>query len=188
MAERKSAMSARQNVDEMSVTIEFADGRELTVACANLNPECARIAPLHGLEQKLRDAGALGMVTEPNGRVRPATVDEKFAAVQEVAQRLNAGGPWNAPGRAETGGLLYAAMVRALKTDEFCPNPASFADWLAEQAAAHDVTVAEFKKSLQADSDIQAAANEIRIERDMARGVRTSPKIDTKSILAGLKK
>ena len=83
---KRAAMSV--DIFNTTVTVTFSNGRELAVDVSTLTPEMQQQAMLHGIKQKLVDAGALSRNTETG---KPASVDDKYAAVLEVHGRLLAG-------------------------------------------------------------------------------------------------
>ena len=70
-------------------------------------------AMIHGFVQKISDKAALGRDPDTG---RSASPEDKFAAMKAMADRLAAGGEWNARREAgagaPTGGLLVAALCR----------------------------------------------------------------------------
>jgi hypothetical protein len=103
------------------LNIRFANGKTINMHVSELSEEIRGQAMLHGLKQKLVDAAAISRNTDTG---RSASIDDKFDAVNEVADRLLAG-QWNksrATGEAKAaGGLLFKALCRmyATKTPEF---------------------------------------------------------------------
>lgn len=103
------------------LTLAFSNGETLTLRAGELSPDIQQQAKLHGLKQKLVDAAAISRNPDTG---RSATVEDKFAAVKEVYDRLLSG-QWNkvregGPGGGN-GGLLFAALVRLYngrKTEE----------------------------------------------------------------------
>jgi len=97
--------------DNGALTLTFADGQQLTIAPSELSAEIRQQALLHGLKQKLVDAAAIPCDTTTG---KPATIEQKFAAVKAVHDRLLAG-EWNqraAGGAGGSKGLLQAALER----------------------------------------------------------------------------
>lgn len=95
----------------MVVTLDFANGKRVTVQTDELSPEIIAQAVAHGLKQKLGDAAAISRDTATG---KPASIEVKFDAVAEIAQRL-AAGEWNKRregGTGATGGLLKQALLR----------------------------------------------------------------------------
>jgi len=109
---RKTAISA--DVYQSTLTLTFADGRDIAIDLNSLSESIKQQAMLHGLKQKLVDAAALSRNPETG---RSATLDDKFAAVKEVADRItSADGTWNKERKsgdaAENGGNL---LLRAIQ-------------------------------------------------------------------------
>ena len=111
MTTRTPAISVAQDAYGRTL-FTFADGRELKVDVDSLDPSIQREAMIHGIKQKLLDAGAIARNTETG---RSATVDDKYEAVAEVHARITGPSPtWN-KGRSGGDGastLLVQALVR----------------------------------------------------------------------------
>lgn len=91
MVTKRNAMSV--DIFGTTVTVTFSNGKDLAIDTATLTPEIQRMAMLHGIKQKLVDAGAIARNTE-NGL--SASIDDKYAAVAEVHARLTCSEPtWN---------------------------------------------------------------------------------------------
>jgi hypothetical protein len=109
----QAAVSAVMGENRMELV--FADGRKLTLVGAALSPAIANAAMWHGLKQKLVDAAAISRDPLTG---KPATIDTKYRAVEEVFDRLTSEIPsWNkvrgeGTGSTGSGGLLYRALVR----------------------------------------------------------------------------
>jgi len=139
--------------DELTgLTITFRHGEQLTIDVSALSADIQRQALLHGLKQKLVDAAAISRNPETG---RTATIEDKFAAVKEVYDRLLAG-EWNKrrEGGGTTGGLLLQALVR-LYPEKDVDTLRAYVDKLSrsEQAA------------LRANSRIAPVIAEIQAER-----------------------
>ena len=115
MATKQSTITTTATIGPMgmgnSLTLDFDNGKTLTIKTDALPPEIVTQALLHGLKQKLVDAAAISRNPDTG---RSATTDDKFAAVKEVYDRLLSG-QWN-KGReggsgAGNGGLLFRALV-----------------------------------------------------------------------------
>lgn len=158
--------------DGGTLILAFANGARLTIGPAMLTEEIRFQALLHGLKQKLVDAAAISRNPDTG---RSATIDDKFAAVKEVYDRLLAG-EWNKRREGGTGGgnggLLFAALVRLYagrkSDDEIREFLAGKTD--AEQAA------------LRASSRVAPIIAEIKAER--AAKKPDAPNAD--DLLAGL--
>lgn len=128
-----------------TLTLAFSNGSQIVVDAATLAPEIRDAAMMHGLRQKLGDAAAISRDTTTG---RAASVEDKFNAVKEVADRLVAG-LWNkvreGGGGGNTGGLLLRALceVYPRKTRE------ELATWLEGKTAKE-------KMALRANEKIAA--------------------------------
>lgn len=88
---KRNAMSV--DIFGTTVTVTFSNGKDLAIDCATLTPEIQRMAMLHGIKQKLVDAGAIARNTDTG---LSASIDDKHAAVAEVHARLTGENPtWN---------------------------------------------------------------------------------------------
>lgn len=93
-----------------TVLFTFPGLPEMRVDADALSADIFTMATLHGLKQKIGDAGA---IQRDPATGRSATAADKRRAMQEVLDRLLEG-RWN-KGRADgnpTGGLLYLALCR----------------------------------------------------------------------------
>ena len=115
---RTPAIDATTNADALTVTLAFSNGQTLSIDATTLSGDIQAMATLHGLKQKLVDAAAISRNLDTG---RSATIDDKFAAVKEVYDRLLAG-QWNKTreGGSVKGGLLFRALciLYADKTPE----------------------------------------------------------------------
>lgn len=115
---RTPAIDATTNADALTVTLAFSNGQTLSIDATTLSGDIQAMATLHGLKQKLVDAAAISRNPDTG---RSATIDDKFAAVKEVYDRLLAG-QWNKTreGGSVKGGLLFRALciLYADKTPE----------------------------------------------------------------------
>lgn len=102
--------NVEKNGELTGLEITFRHGEQLTVEVLALSADIQRQALLHGLKQKLVDAAAISRNPETG---RTATIEDKFAAVKEVYDRLLAG-DWNKrrEGGGNAGGLLLQALAR----------------------------------------------------------------------------
>jgi hypothetical protein len=137
--------------------LSFNHGKTIEINTETLSPEILGQAILHGLKQKLVDAAAISRNPE-NGRA--ATPDDKFAAVQEVADRLTGANgeepAWNKrrEGGGNAGGLLFRALVRMYdgrKTSD------QIKEWLDAKTDAQ-------KAALRKNPDVARIIDEIRTE------------------------
>lgn len=93
---------------------------------------CQPEARNHGFVQKISDRAAIGRDPETGASASP---EDKFAAMKECADRLMAGGPWNAVatgGSGNVGGLLYRAM-RTLYPNAWA-DKTTFAAYIVQKA------------------------------------------------------
>lgn len=151
--------------------LTFAHGEALEITAGQLSADIRAYGLIHGLKQKLVDAAAISRNPDTG---RSATIEDKFAAVKEVYDRLLAG-EWNKRREGGTGGgnggLLFAALVRLYagrKTDaeirEFLDGKTD-----AEQAA------------LRASSRVAPIIAAIKAERD----AKKADKVSGDDLLAG---
>ena len=92
------------------LALTFSNRGTLRINLRDLSDTIILHATLHGLKQKLVDAAALSRNPDTG---RSATIDDKYAAVREVYDRLLSGN-WN-KGRGDgsssgNGGLLFRAL------------------------------------------------------------------------------
>jgi len=111
---KRNAMSV--DIFGTTVTVTFANGKDLAIDTATLSPEIQRMAMTHGIKQKLVDAGAIARNTETGAS---ASIDDKYAAVHEVYERLTSpNGTWNKQrgdgGESKSTGGKGNLLVRAL--------------------------------------------------------------------------
>ena len=147
MGEEKKVGFAVANLE-----VEYGDGNKRRIEVANLSPEILSAALIHGLRQKLGDAAAIARNTETGAS---ATLADKIAAVEEVAQRLIAG-QWNktqaGAGAAKTTLLIEALAVMAKKP-------------VAEMAELLKGKTDDEKKALRANHKVQAEIAKIEAKR-----------------------
>lgn len=149
------------------LTLTFANGEVIVADGGTLPMEVMAYAAMHGLKQKLVDAAAISCNPETG---RPATIEDKFAAVKEVYDRLLAG-QWNKV-RGEgtgSGGLLFRALCRMYNTK----TPDDIKAYLAKKTDAE-------KTALRANPKVAAIIAEIRAEAG------TPANIDTDGLLGEL--
>lgn len=113
---KKTVTAVSATIIGTALNLTFANGEVLVVRSEQLTPEIAQAALMHGLKQKLIDAAAISR--DPNTG-RTATIDDKYAAVRTVFDRITrAENPsWNiirgtGEGGGNKGGLLVRAMMR----------------------------------------------------------------------------
>lgn len=153
---RQSAIEADISTTDGTLTLKFSNGKQLLLRAWELSGDIQQMAKLHGLKQKLVDAAAISRNPDTG---KSATVDDKYAAVKEVYDRL-LDGNWNAP-REGSGqsSLLQAAMVEFSGKDA-----ATVKTWLDGKTDAE-------KKALSLNPKVAAIINRIRAERAKTDGV-----------------
>jgi hypothetical protein len=105
-------------------------------------------AAYHGMEQRIRDAGALGYDED---KKRFATPQEKHAAMRELVEYYNSGATeWSLRGGISEGSLLFRALMRE-KPDR---EPEKIKAWItAQDARAKDGKVSKGWRRDLLDSD-----------------------------------
>lgn len=100
------------DIFQSTLTLNFSNGQELAIDVHSLSDDIKLAAMLHGLKQKLCDGAAIPRDTSTG---RSATIDDKFAAVKAIHDRLiSVGGTWNANREGEQkqqGGMFLRAMM-----------------------------------------------------------------------------
>lgn len=122
----KSVPAIESTINELTLVMTFSNGKMIEIDAGALSEDIQRAAMMHGLKQKLADAAAISRNTDTG---RSASIEDKFAAVDEVATRLKSNGGWNKirEGGGQSGGLLLRALCELMprKTRE------ELAEWLA---------------------------------------------------------
>jgi hypothetical protein len=151
------AVDIREPMEMVSIchttlTLDFANGRQLVLDTAKLPADILSHAIGHGLKQKLVDAAAISRDPETG---RAASIDTKFEAVREVFDRLFVG-DWNKrrEGGGNAGGLLFQALCR--KYDR--KTPEQIKEWL-------DGKDDKAKAALRKNPDIAKIIDDIRAEK-----------------------
>lgn len=134
------------------LTLEFANGNTLEMDTRQLAPSVISHALAHGLKQKLVDAAAISRDPR-NGRA--ADINVKYAAVNEVFQRLMTG-DWNKrrEGGGNTGGLLFRALVQMYEGRK---TPEQLKEWLAGKSDKEKAALRKNPKLAQIIEDLRAA-------------------------------
>ena len=163
---RQAAITA--TVENETLSLAFANGKNLTLDAGRLGEEVLKAAMLHGLKQKLVDAAAISRNPETG---RAASVEDKYEAVRTVYDRLLTG-HWNAQreGAGAGGGLLLQALCRMY-------DGRKTAEQLREYLAGK--TDAE-KTALRKNPRIATIIEEIRAETGKA------PSVDVDALLGEL--
>lgn len=149
------------------LTFRGDNGLIISLDATTLTPEIREAAMMHGLKQKIGDAGAISRNPETG---RSATTDDKFDAMGEVHERLVNGG-WNKTrdgGDGGAGGLLFKALCK-IKADK---TP-------AEVRAYLEARTKEEQAALRKVPAIAAAIEEIKAANAKDGG------IDGEALLAG---
>ena len=176
----QAAVSCEINTNNGVLHLVFANGRTLSLQVTELSMEIRQSAILHGLKQKLVDAAAISRDPLTG---KPATIDTKYRAVEEVFDRLTSEIPsWNkvrgegGMGSTGSGGLLYRALVRLYDGVQTPEQVRKYLDGLnGEQQAA-----------LRGNKKVAPVILAIKAE-DAARRAETGEKEDeSDNLLAGL--
>lgn len=151
--------------------LTFAHGESLEITAGQLSADLRAYALVHGLKQKLVDAAAISRNPDTG---RSATIEDKFAAVKEVYDRLLAG-EWNKrreAGTATGGGLLLQALMRLYagrKTEE---ELRAYLDKLTDKEQA----------AIRASARVAPIIAAIKEERD----AKKAKDVNADDLLAGL--
>lgn len=136
------------------VTFTFGDGSEpIIIHASHLSSDIREAALAHGLKQKIGDAGAISRNPDTG---RSATIADKRAAMQAVADRLLAG-QWNKVregGAGAQGGLLLSALCE-LKPGKTREQLQAYLDKLSDKEQA----------ALRASAPIKPIIERIKAER-----------------------
>jgi hypothetical protein len=106
-------MTIKTTIDTARGEVRFTSETDyLAVHLDRLSAANQRYAALHGIKQRVGDAGALGFDKELG---RYATEDEKFTAMRRIADHLQSGAEdWEVRTAGEPkGGMLFTALTRA---------------------------------------------------------------------------
>lgn len=139
------------DVHAESLTITSAAGQHFTASLQDLNPSIIMACTLHGLKQKLMDAGAISRDPVTG---RSATPGDKFNAIHEVYSRLLMG-EWNKvrEGGSPTGGLLLSALMSVYPTK----TKEQLVAFLASKTAEEKTALRKVAKIAEAIETIKAA-------------------------------
>ena len=146
------------------LTINFSDGRELRLEADTLADHIRKDALMHGLKQKLMDAGAIARNTDTGAS---ATLSDKFDAINAVFERITGPSPtWNKVS-SKGDGPGANLLIRALMQLKGLPR-AKVEAWLEEKtkedkaALKKNPRVAEVILALQvADAGDTAASDDL---------------------------
>lgn len=160
------AIAAEVNLGAINtLTLTFSHGAVLTLDAGEVPRDIQLAAMMHGFKQKLVDAAAITRNPETG---RSATIEDKFAAVKEVYDRLIAG-QWN-KGRGDgtgSGGLLFKALCRVYPTK----TPDAIREFLAKKSDAE-------KTALRGNPKIAEAIAAIRAEAGTTANIDTDGLLD----------
>lgn len=150
-----------------TLTITLTGCPTIMIDLTALDEATRQAAALHGLKQKVCDAGALSRDTTTG---KSATPMEKYEAMALVAESVLAG-VWNRKATGGSGGgegLLIVALARI--------TGQSLADVRAEVGGWDDKTQA----AMRADAAVAPMIAMVKAERARA----STPDVDTKALLA----
>ena len=163
---KRNAMSV--DIFGTTVTVTFSNGKDLAIDTSTLSPEIQRMAMLHGIKQKLVDAGAIARNTETG---RSASVDDKFEAVAEVHARLTGDNPtWNkergtGDKPAKTKDLLVRALMQMTGKDK------DYVDqFLSAKTKAEREALKKNPRVLAIIAELQAASGTNGVDTDALLG------------------
>lgn len=166
----KKAPTIATSIEGSKLSIVFeALGETLVIDADTLGDDIRQQAMMHGLKQKLVDAAAMSRNPDTG---KSATVQDKFASVQEVFDRLTGeGATWNAireGGSGNSGGLLYRALVRHYEGKK---TAAVVKTWLDARSDAE-------KTALRKNAKIAVIIAEIQAEKPDVKAVDTDALLD----------
>lgn len=140
-----------ENPMDRGLTLTFQNGQTITMYAHDLTPEIATQCMMHGLKQKLVDAAAISRNPDTG---RSATIDDKYAAVREVYDRLLSG-QWNkgrADGTTGTGGYLFRALCILYTTK----TPEAIREFLSKKSKVEQA-------ALRATPKIKAIIDDLKL-------------------------
>lgn len=156
------------DVFQTTLTLNFSNGNEIAIDATKLTEEIKLQAMLHGLKQKLCDAAAIprDLVTG-----RTADIDDKYAAVKAVYDRITSENPsWNAvregESRSTSGGIFLRAMMEL--TNKTHP----------EAKAALDALSKEQITALKANPKVLAKMHELEMAAAKVQAVNSDDLLD----------
>lgn len=153
---KKTAISTDVFMPKLTLTLTFGNGQEIVVNANELRQDIRDMAMMAGLKAKLIDAAAMSRNPE-NGA--SASIDDKYAAVLRVANRLmSADGQWNegrsAAGESTAGAnnILLRAIMRMTGRDEaYCR------DFLSAKTKEQRAALRKNPRVLAIIAELQAA-------------------------------
>ena len=119
MTEMKRKPAITAEINGTVLTLDFANGRSIMIDASILDRTIREAAIMHGLKQKLVDAAAISRDPDTG---RSATIDDKYRAVLEIADRIRGENPtWNKVrgegGSTSGSNLLIRALMRMTRKD-----------------------------------------------------------------------
>jgi hypothetical protein len=170
-ARANSIITTRRFDMKQYFTVAGAVGPELVVILEQMSMECRSRAMFHGIEQRVRDAGALLRDTS-NGK--SATPQEKYDSMARVCEHLNSGATeWRLKATEDTGGLIVQALMRV---KSFTLEQANA--MIERTATKHEIDREAVLKNLAKNADIVRAVGDIRAERAAASSVDATSYLD----------
>jgi hypothetical protein len=163
----ETQMPIRTTINEAGRIVTFTSATDyLAVHLDRIHPANLAYAALHGIKQRVGDAGALGFDKDLG---RYPTDDEKFVAMRKVAEHLMSGSAeWDIRVAGEPkGGMLFEALKRAY------PDKST------------DDLKAFIKARSKAEQAALLSAPAIKVHVDAIRA-EAGKGVDTDTLLAGL--
>jgi hypothetical protein len=150
---------------------------QLRLDRASMHPDNIAAAVLHGMEQRIRDAGAIARDKETGAS---ATPQQKYDAMQQLVEHYSSGSPDWTLKRAEGAGGAKSITIEAIARVKQCDYQTAedMVNRLAASKYANDRKVA--LRQLANTPSVQAAILAIRAER------MPTPKADGDSLLSEL--
>lgn len=168
---KRAAISA--DIFGSTLTVTFANGKDLAIDVNNLSPEIQRMAMLHGIKQKLVDAAAIARNTETG---HSASIDDKYKGVKAVFDRITApNGTWNkekdaVPANASGNTLLVRALMRMTGHDK-----AYVDDFLSAKTKEQRTALKKNPRVLAIIAELQASSAPGDVDTDGLLGELGAP-------------
>lgn len=139
-------------------------------------------ARTHGYVQKISDRAAMQRDADTG---KPASPEEKFAAMQECAMRLQSGGAWNSETRGTGANSILFQAMRNLYPNSFTTK-AAFAEFLDRKAEEQTAKLGKTVTAKQV-SDFYAGRKNVLAEMDKIRKAASAEVgLDTQDMLSEL--
>jgi hypothetical protein len=168
-----SVISTAINLETQTLTVSVRNVGDIRLRMADVSPNCATYAMLHGFKQRICDAGAMSRNPDTGAA---ATPEEKYEAMNRLAQHYASGAEeWNLRAGGGSGGegsLIVRALAEVQGTD-----PETMRERVERNAEKRGQTV---KAYLAGVAKIPAVAEA------MAR-LRPAPVIDADELLGELR-